>query len=72
MATIINNPDSGSGGGNGGGAGLIIGVVVAIIVIALFFIYALPAIRNTRSGDTTIKVPDKIDVNVNQPQNNGY
>lgn len=71
MATIINNPDAGSGSSSGGGAGILIGALVAIVIIALFFIYALPAIRNNKSG-TTVNVPDKINVNVNQPQNNGY
>lgn len=69
MATIINNPDSGSG--NGGGAGMVIGAVIVLVIIVLFFIYGLPALRGSRSG-TTIQVPDKINVNVSKPAGNGY
>jgi len=70
MTTIINNPDTG-GGKSGGGAGLIIGAVVVIAIIALFILYGLPALRRSTSG-TTVNVPDKINVNVNQTKTNGY
>ena len=69
MATIINNPDSGDKGG--GGLGMIIGAIVLVLVIVLFFVYGLPAMRN--SGDSTgtdVNVPDQIDVNVDTPNNN--
>ena len=66
MATIINNPDSGSG--SSGGIGLIIGVVAVIAVIALFFLYGLPALRNSGNG-TTVNVPDRIQVDVNKTSN---
>ena len=62
MATIINNPDSGSG--NGGGMGMIIGAIILVIVLIIFFVYGLPAIRGTNNKGTTVNVPDKIDVNV--------
>ncbi len=62
MATIINNPDSGSG--NGGGMGMLIGGIVLVIIIAIFFVYGLPAIRNANKG-TSVNVPDKINVDVN-------
>jgi len=66
MATIINNPDTGS---NSSSAGLIVGIVLAIIIIFLFIAYGLPAIRKQNSG-TNINVPDRIDINVNkQPSN---
>lgn len=63
MTTIINNPDTGSGGS--GGAGLIIGLVLVLVAIALFFLFGLPALRNS-SANTTVNVPDKINVNVNK------
>jgi uncharacterized membrane protein len=62
MATIINNPDSGEG--NGGGTGMIVGIVVLVLIVILFVAYGLPAIRNNNKG-TTVNVPDKVDVNVN-------
>lgn len=60
MATVINNPDQ----GNGGGTGMIIGAVVLLIVVVLFFVYGLPAMRNSGS-DTNVNVPDEIQVDVN-------
>jgi hypothetical protein len=64
MATIINNPDSGSGN-NGGGAGTLIGAIVLILILIIFFVYGLPALRgNSDKGGNTINVPDKVDVNV--------
>jgi len=63
MATVINNPGDSDGGS---GAGLIVGILFGIIVIALFFLYALPAIR----GADTAKQPNSIDVNVKLPEGN--
>jgi len=63
MATVINNPDT---SGDSGGMGWVVGMIIAILLAFVFFVYALPAIRNSGSG-TNINVPDKIDVNVNQP-----
>ena len=62
MATIINNPDS--GGSNGGGMGMVIGAIVLVIILILFFVYGLPAIRGSNKG-TTVNVPDKVEVDVN-------
>jgi len=69
MATVINNPDS--GGRDGGGSGVIVGVIVAIIILVLFFLYALPAIRGTTKSGTTVNIPDKINVDVNQQPSGG-
>lgn len=62
MTTIINNPDSGD---SSGGIGILIAAVIIIAIIALFFLYGLPALRNDNSG-TTVNVPEKIRVDVNQ------
>lgn len=46
-------------------------VMVALLALALFY-YGLPALRNAgNSGGTNINVPDKIDVNYNNPGVNG-
>lgn len=62
MATVINNPGNGSGAGSS--VGVIVGVIVLLVVLALFFVYALPAIRGSGGG-----VPNAIDLNVNLPEN---
>ncbi len=61
MTTVINNP--GNNEDSGGAVGMILGVVVLLVVVGLFFVYALPAIRN--SGGVTPK--GTLDVNVNVP-----
>lgn len=74
MATIVNTPagtaDSGSG------MGMFFGVLALLVLVVMFVLFGLPAIRG---GGTTvapqapaqqapgIQVPEKIDVNVNQP-----
>jgi hypothetical protein len=63
MATVINNP----GESESSGVGLIIGVIVAIILIALFFIYALPAMR----GSNQAPANPNIDLDVSLPGNSG-
>ena len=47
--------------------GLIIGLVVLMIFAFLLFYYGLPALRSA-SSTPQITVPDKIDVNINQPK----
>lgn len=77
MATVINNPgpSNGDGGNSGGGSGVVIGVVLAIVILGILFFYVLPNMggnapadpapaANDGGGDTTIEVPDEIDVNV--------
>ncbi len=46
MATIINNP--GEHTTEDSGLGLMIGVLLAIVLLAVFFVYILPAIRNSK------------------------
>ena len=46
------------------GMGFFIGVLVIIILGVLFFVYALPAIRD--NGGTNVNVPDRINVDVNR------
>ncbi len=59
MTTIINTPPSGDSSDSVWG--LVLGVIIAIVLIVLFFIYALPALRqndNQPTGSTnTIIVP---------------
>ncbi len=67
MATIINNPDTGS---SNSGMGTVVGIVLAIIIVALFFMYGLPAMRGTQKSGTTVNVPEKVQVDVNQGAGN--
>ncbi len=63
MATIINNPDS---GGDKGSVGTIVGLIVLVLIVILFVLYGLPLLRGTnRANNTTIQVPDKVQVDVN-------
>lgn len=64
MTTVINTPQPAND--SNGSMGMIIGLVVTILVGFLFFVYGLPAIRQTRVETPQINIPDKIDVNVNQ------
>lgn len=66
MTTIVNNPPSSNN--SGGGMGMVIGLLLLVVVVFLFFVYGLPALRQMQSGGTQINVPDKIDVNINQPE----
>lgn len=65
MVTVVNNPPSNN---SGGGMGMIIGVIVLIVLGYLFFMYGLPAIRQTQIGTPQINVPSQIDVNIKQSE----
>jgi hypothetical protein len=58
MPTVINNPSTESGSG----FGVVVSVVVILIVAILFFMYALPALRDR--GGTQVNVPDRIQIDV--------
>lgn len=64
MNTVINNPNS---SGESSWVGMTIGIILAIILIVLFFVYALPALRNNADND------GGINLNVDLPNydNNG-
>lgn len=64
MATVINNPNPGTSD-SGGGMGFLAGIVLLVVVVFLFIIYGLPALR--QSAGPQINVPDKVDVNVQTP-----
>lgn len=64
MSTVINNP--GEGESSNSVVNAVIGIIVVILVLILFFVYALPAMRNS---NTETKEPQNntLDVNVNLP-----
>lgn len=64
MTTVINTPQPSNDSNNG--MGMIIGLVVLVVFGLLFFVYAIPALRNMRIGTPQINVPSSIDVNVKQ------
>ena len=74
MTTIINTPPTNQApapSDGGSGVGMIMGILLVVVVVFLFFVYGLPAIRNTQPADNSstgttvnIPVPDKIDVNI--------
>ncbi len=60
MTTVINTPSSGESTGGGFALGVIL---VIVILLGLFFVYGLPAIRNS-NNNAQLK---SIDVNVKLP-----
>ena len=73
MNTVINNP--GSNSGNGDAAGMVIGILIVLVLVVLFFVYGLPAIRNTNpeTPDTTniqIDIPSPVQNQTNPPASN--
>lgn len=82
MATVINNPGTGTATSDtGGGLGFLIGMVVLLLVVIAFFYYGVPALRSAAGGGgggatggssgAEINVPDKVDVNVNRGSGQG-
>lgn len=65
MATIVNNPPTDNSSGNN--MGMIIGIIAIIVLVILFVVYVMPMIGQNM-GQPQVTVPDKIDVNVNQPK----
>ena len=61
MTTVINTPSNGDG--SDGAIGMIVGIILVVVVVILFFVYGLPAIRNSDSTPKT----DNIDIKVNLP-----
>lgn len=73
MTTVISNPAGTTDSGNS--TGMIMAVLLVAVIAFLFFVYGVPAMRNTGSGSNTtnsapaaqvpqVAVPNKIDVNV--------
>ncbi|MDO8594917.1 MAG: hypothetical protein Q7R93_05430 [bacterium] len=60
MTTVINTPPTQESSDSG--VGILLGVIVGLVLIALFFVYALPAIRGTEAQKS-----DSIDVNIKLP-----
>jgi len=70
MATIVNTPAQGNTD-SGSGMGMVVGAILLIVFLFVFFVYGLPVIRSSMGRGTTtpqVNVPEKIDVNVNQPE----
>jgi hypothetical protein len=70
MATIVNNTPTPTE--NSGGNGFLGGVIIFIVFVVLLIYFGIPVLRNmgpiqVNTPAPQINVPDKIDVNVNQP-----
>ena len=63
MATVVHEHVR-EGGNN---SGTLIAIILLVVLAALFFIYGLPMISNM-GQQPQVNVPEKIDVNVNNPQ----
>jgi len=69
MTTIINTPPQASSESRNG-MWMILGIIVLIAFLFAFFVYGLPIMRSSMNTGATVPqvtVPDKIDVNINQP-----
>jgi hypothetical protein len=71
MSTVINNPtpvQSTNSEGNSGNnmLGTILGLLTILLLGYLFFVYALPMIRQPQQVMPNIEVPSEIDVNINR------
>jgi hypothetical protein len=65
--TVVNTAPSSNSNNNG--YGFLLWVIVLGLIGVIFFVYALPYIRNLSSNSgVQINVPEKIDINVNQPK----
>ncbi len=63
MTTVVNAPPAESSGGSG----FLFGVVIIVVLLFLFMMYGFPALRQ-QMGTPQINIPDKVDVNINQPK----
>ena len=64
MAPIVNNPPQADHGHeqSDSGIGFFAGILAVVLLGILFFVYALPNLRDT--GGTEINVPDRINADV--------
>jgi hypothetical protein len=71
MATEVIH-DHGTHGDAGTSAGLVIGIILLAVIILFFFLYGGNILNQIGSGfgtgGTNIQIPDRVDVNLNQPK----
>lgn len=71
MSTVINNPtpvQPANSEGNSGNnlVGTLFGLLAILLLGYLFFVYALPMLRQPQQVMPKIEVPSEIDVNINR------
>ena len=68
LATIINTPSQPVEDTSRSAVGLLMGIVL-LLVIAAFLYYVGPSLARglNLGGTTNVQIPDKVDVNVNTP-----
>lgn len=64
MATVVNNPTPTD---SGAGMGFLAGVILLIAGVFLFLYFGLPLMRGIGSTAPQVTIPDKVDVNINNP-----
>lgn len=73
MSTVINNPTpvqpTNSEGNSGNNlVGTLFGLLALLLLGYLFFVYALPMLRQPQQVVPNIEVPSEIDVNINREE----
>jgi hypothetical protein len=70
MTTIVNTPAGGETDSSNSLANLLVGMML-LLMVGIFLFYFLPTFARQFRAPTqpNISVPDKIDVNVNTPNN---
>lgn len=69
MATVINQPAPAPvHEHSGSGMGFLFGIVLLVILAVLLFTYGIPMLTNSFTGPQ-VGIPEKVDVNINTPQN---
>lgn len=73
MSTVINNPtpvQPANSEGNSGNnlVGTLFGLLAILLLGYLFFVYALPMLRQPQQVMPKIEVPSEIDVNINREE----